>query len=357
MTEQMLTLSHATERDVDLLLVEELQCSHKFRSEFLGALTKLTGQVFDHRDGRVSHSRRRVHSRREIDILLEVEGPGVRYVVLIENKLDTSEQPLQAESYRQEALALVGSGDVAAALTVLVCPEVYAKKTPAFAGKFDAVISYEEIRSMLLARAAQEAGEPAQRLKYRAGLLSQALEKSRRGYQSVPLAAVSSFTRAYVTLLEELQFGLLPGPSMLRDAPAESKTMIFAPSALPKWSFLPQTRLVHQLREGNANICLYGWGDFFSHLAGEIAPSLAGTPYRIMPTVNKRSNGRAGLLIVADTPVIDNLTGFDEQRGLIEKGMQITADLAGWFEKQQTIAAAWAGRVASIRQQTGDTDG
>lgn len=109
---------------------------------------------------------------------------------------------------------------------------------------------------------------------------------------------------------------------MLKNAPAESKTMIFAPSALPKWEFLPQTRLVHQLREGNANICLYGWGAHFSYLASEIATALAGTPYRLVPTINKRAGGRAGLMIVADTPQVDNLADFNAQRPQIEAGCE-----------------------------------
>jgi len=288
-----------------------------------------------------------MHSRREIDIFLEIEAGDGRYAILIENKLDTSEQPQQAESYRVEATTLANEG-FNFALTVLICPEAYAAKSPVFAGKFDAVFSYERVIALLRERAATETGEMMSRLRYRADLVSQAIEKGRRGYQAVPLAAVSNFTRAYVSMLGELGIALPAGPSMLKDAPAESKTMIFAPSALPRWEFLPQTRLVHQLREGNANICLYGWGDYFSRLAGEIAPALAGTAYRLVPTVNKRSNGRAGLMIVADTPVIDNLGDFDAQREKIESGMRVTKALADWFATQRAECRAWSDRVAAL---------
>lgn len=198
-------------------------------------------------------------------------------------------------------------------------------------------------------RAKLESGELALRLEYRASLLLQAINKARRGYQAVPLAAVSNFTRAYVVMLGDLSIELPPGPSMLKVAPAESKSMIFAPSALPKWNFLPQTRLVHQLREGNANICLYGWGDYFTYLAGEIAPTLVGTPYRIVPTINKRVNGRSGLMIVADTPTVDNLASFDSQRDKIETGMRTTADLAVWFSTQERKFKMWADRVRELR--------
>ena len=52
------------------------------------------------------------------------------------------------------------------------------------------------------------------------------------------------------------------------------------------------------------------------------------TAYRLVPTINKRANGRAGLMIVADTPSIDNLAPFDDQREQIESGMRIVAELA-----------------------------
>lgn len=347
MTDEILTLSHATERDIDLLLVEELRCSHAFRGRFIEELSSITGARLSHRSGRVSHSRRRMHSRREIDIFLEIDGHDGRYAILIENKLDTSEQPQQAESYRLEAAALSSDG-FDFALTVLICPEVYASKASAFAEKFDAVFSYERVLSVLMERADAERGELSARLRYRADLISQAIEKGRRGYQAVPLASVSNFIRAYVAMLDELGIALPPGPSMLKDAPAESKTMIFAPSALPKWDFLPQTRLVHQLREGNANICLYGWGDHFSHIAGLMAPALAGTPYRLVPTINKRANGHAGIMIVTDTPTIDNLAPFSEQREQIEIGMRATAELAAWFASRRDQVQEWAHKVAAL---------
>ena len=100
--------------------------------------------------------------------------------------------------------------------------------------------------------------------------------------------------------------------------------MIFAPDALPDWPFLPQTRIVHQLREGNANVNFYGWGDYFTNVAALIAGDLAGTPYRVVPTINKRANGRSGLMLVVDTPPINNLQSFDEQRDAILAGMQAT---------------------------------
>jgi hypothetical protein len=163
------------------------------------------------------------------------------------------------------------------------------------------------------------------------------------------MVQIEAFNVKYVALLREAGIDLEPGPSMLKEGrPGESKTMIFAPEALPNWPFLPQTRLVHQLREGNANVNFYGWGKHFSHLAAVMASALVGTPYRPVPTVNKRVGGNSGLMIVADTPMIDNLLGFDVQREDILKGMKVTSELREWIRSNKRAIEAWAKKVAAL---------
>ncbi len=80
---------------------------------------------------------------------------GLATILLIENKLDTSEQFEQAESYRAEAKQFVQSGEARAAYTVIVCPGAYARQHAIFASKFDAIISYEDISAYLAERARQ----------------------------------------------------------------------------------------------------------------------------------------------------------------------------------------------------------
>ena len=69
----------------------------------------------------VKHSKRRTQSRREIDIFswrFHIRTERAAHF-LIENKLDTSEQPDQAESYREELAALAAGDDFAAMMLVL----------------------------------------------------------------------------------------------------------------------------------------------------------------------------------------------------------------------------------------------
>ncbi len=342
------TLTHATERDVDLVLVEELKCSPDFVRWFANKVVEVTGAPINVAASDVTHSKRRTYNRREIDICLELKAPtGLATILLIENKLDTSEQFEQAESYRAEASLFVQRKEARAAYTVLVCPSAYARQHIKFTSKFDANISYEDL-SVYLAERARQPGELGARLRHRHEILEQAITKSRRGYEAVPLPVIEQFNAKYVALAKVECPALKAGPSMLKEGrPGESKTMIFAPETLPNWEFLPQMRIVHQLREGNANVNFYGWGDHFTALAGAMAADLASTDYRLVPTVNKRVNGKSGLMIVIDTPSIDNLSGFDAQRDPLLVGMKATDGLRAWMWSHQEVIQRWAGLVAN----------
>ncbi|MBU6463589.1 MAG: PD-(D/E)XK nuclease family protein [Bradyrhizobium sp.] len=292
--DDILTLTHATERDVDLLLVEELRCSADFVRWIVNRIAGMIGTSINFTTSDVTHSKRRTYNRREIDICLRLKAPGgLTTILLIENKLDTSEQFEQAESYRAEAKHFVQNGEARAAYTVIVCPAAYARRNAVFVSKFDTNISYEDISAYLAGRS-QEPGELGARLKHRHEMLDQAITKSRRGYEAAPLPIIEQFNAKYIALASKKCPALKAGPSMLKEGrPGESKTMIFAPEVLPRWDFLPQMRIVHQLREGNANVNFYGWGDHFTALAGMMASDLAGTPYRLVPTVQRRNRKRA----------------------------------------------------------------
>jgi hypothetical protein len=203
----MLTLTHATERDVDLLIVEELKCSHDFVRWFVEQASDFTTSPIGYSTSMVLHSRRRTYNRREIDILLSIRSNrGQRVSILIENKLDTSEQFQQAESYRHEAETLVTSGEADLALTILVCPKAYAETNSNFAKKFDGIVSYEAIASFLEKRNASTEGELAKRLSHRHDLFKQAIQKLRRGlrgrspagHRKVQCKICSSFAAAFI---------------------------------------------------------------------------------------------------------------------------------------------------------------
>jgi len=350
MTEdEVLTLSHATERDVDLLLVEEIACGTAFLAYVSGEVFGQTLEEIGYVSHRVLHSSRRMHNRREIDITVEIKiADGNPIILLMENKLDAGEQVDQATSYRQEAHHLEASGAASIVKTLLVRPNQYGRNNAAFDAQFDQCLSYEDIGAFIDQRAESVGGELGWRLSHRARLIDQAVTKGRRGYRAVPLPVISDFNSAYVALCRRDFPSLKPGPAMLKAAsPGESVTMIFAPESLPKWPHLPQMRLVHQLREANVNLSFYGWGEHFADLVAPLSVALKGSDFRIVPTINKRKAGRSGLMVVALTPAVSNQKPFIEQQDAIVAGLQKAEALREWLDGNRALTETLSRLVAA----------
>ncbi|MCB1356100.1 MAG: PD-(D/E)XK nuclease family protein [Maritimibacter sp.] len=335
------TLTHATERDIDLLLVEELACSPDFVAWLLARAAGTRPIV---QSSEVLHSTRRMFNRREIDIRLRASTDRGDVLLLIENKLDADEQPDQARSYREEAETLAEDGLVV--LTLLVSPDGYAASHPEFSGAFDHLVTYEEVETYFESAARELPALLASRMTYRAGLMRQAIDRGRRGYVQVIHPGKRAFSERYVALLQEMAPELVPGPSMLRESAAESVTMIFAPETLPKWPFLPRMRIVHQLRDANANLNFYGWGDAWDQLSETIGAALENSDFHALPTMNRRRNGGSSLKIVAETPKVDQFGDFDAQVDAIQQGIRATATLRHWMLEHQHDIREWAAIAA-----------
>jgi hypothetical protein len=338
----MLTLTHATERDVDMLLIEELAASPDFATFVLQkALGDSIVQIAEHN---VFHSVRRTHNRREIDIQLNATcSNGKRYIVLIENKLDTTAQMGQAQSYQDEANVLLALNRADLVKTMLVCPKHWPAADPTFADEFDAVLSYENIGDFLAKRNLQTNGEIGARLSHRIAMLEQALSKARRGYQPIPEPDIDDFNARYIATMKEHGFNLKPGPKMLKSGrPRDSRTMIFDRAVLPDWPFLPRLRLVHQLSEGAAKVNFFGWGNQFSKLATQISIDIEGTGWHIAPTKNSKLGGGTSLSLIAETTFINNLRPFEDQIDAVLEGLNAVNALKDWLWSNQAKVEAWS---------------
>lgn len=160
MTEDFIpTLTHATERDIDLLLVEEFYASHQFVC-WIASGAGIRERI---ESASILHSKRRTCNLREIDIFCDIRmADDSGAAILIENKLDAAEQPDQAESYREDLDVLADRFDRRA--MVIVCPMAYQEVNAAFTAKFDAVITYESVAAYFAKR---EAAKDVNALRYR----------------------------------------------------------------------------------------------------------------------------------------------------------------------------------------------
>jgi hypothetical protein len=349
----MPTFRYASERDVDVLIVEELIASRSLVEAILSiAFREIESSKISHWD--VKHSTSRLKSRREIDIrLIAFTVGGQRACVLIENKLDESEQPEQAESYQAEFAELAANHSFDFVATCLVCPNEYAERNIGFARKFDFLFTYETLKSHLSTRLTDDLAldeELVARLAHRLSLLDQAIEKRRRGYTQVVLPEKASFNSKYVLLLGSIAPLCIPGNQMLRSdgAPAESVSMLFdARNTFREVSDLIRPRrFAHEFGRGlehRANyvsVTLSKLGKFLKEYRSVFESDLAGTPYKLVANVTS-SRPNPGLVLFEATKSISYDVSFEDQQDDIASGILRAESLRCWVIRNQNILNKW----------------
>lgn len=178
MNQPSVHLRGVSERDVDLLVVEELAASAEFRLWFASRV----GVSAD--DTLQDIARSVTSSTGESDLELVFGGPGGCTKVLIEDKIDAILQPRQSERYSERGDGYVHAGSCDRVLTVLVAPDAYSKGLEGF----DARISYEAIREWFASR---KVDEP--RARYKLQLLEHAIERGAGGWKLIPNGAITDF--------------------------------------------------------------------------------------------------------------------------------------------------------------------
>ena len=349
------TLTHATERDIDLLVVEELHASRQF-VEWMIRHVDFARPIaaWD-----VKHSKRRTRSRREIDIFVEIDHQDqTRSALLIENKLDASEQPDQAESYREE-LDAVASGYARAAM-IIICPEAYSARQAAFTARFDAVVSYESIATYLREVEREVGDDLVLRYRFRADVVDQAIHKYRRGYTPIPDRVVVDFNARYVALLAELAPELVPGQSMLKPAnPRESTSMIFdqAKSLAGIADSIRPRRFAHELGRGSERRANYvaatfaGWGAALEAIEDQLTADTSESDAFFFAAQPTKTRPNPGLVMAVPTRPVDNQGDFESQRGTIEEGIGKALTLRRWLLANQDKIAGWQALVDADRER------
>jgi hypothetical protein len=233
-TTPILALEAVAERDIDLLLLEELTVSNNFARWFISR-TFPSDTVLNE----VSSARHSVSDPSgESDLeLVFVDARGRRLGLLIEDKVSAPAQPDQADRYRQRASRGVEAGSWAEARTCIVAPKRYLELSED-AQRYDASISYEDVVSWFEQTATNDP-----RAKYRAEIVTAALDQARRGYTKVRDEAVTAFWRKYWVDVDDLFPELeMQDPG---DRSAQATWVVFRPKTLA-----PPRTLNHKLTMG-----------------------------------------------------------------------------------------------------------
>jgi hypothetical protein len=237
-----ITLTGVTERDIDLLLVEEFMASPKFLSWFLYQLGLDAGGTLSG----ISHSVNTANG--ESDVEVDVLYAGGLVKVLIENKVDAPLQPRQAERYADRADQYLKDRTCSKAITVLAAPADYSGGNSDTAG-FDKRISYESVVQWFT-----EAEELGNRRIYKQSLLTSAIERGSSGWTLVPNEKTTSFWQSYWSTAERFAKDLrMPKPTK---KPATSSFIFFQPIGLD-----PNVKLIHKVPYGKVDLQFAALGD------------------------------------------------------------------------------------------------
>lgn len=140
-----------SERDMDFLLAEELECDRAFCAWFLSR----AGYVENHHElVSIGRSVSTLHGETDL-LIVHACGDGSKRATMIENKVAAPFTPLQPERYRLRGTAGVLAGEWQSYSTVLVAPARRLDGVPD--GAFDYQISYEDCQNALTGNDARTA--------------------------------------------------------------------------------------------------------------------------------------------------------------------------------------------------------
>lgn len=283
-------LLYVAERDVDLLLLEELNVSQAFACW----LYRLAAPELPDSRGCVGAWHSVTHPQLgESDLVIKYENG---FAILIENKVDAPTQPDQAGRYTKRGEVGVEEGLWESFKTCIVAPSRYLSAN-AEAQNYDIRISYEQIRDWFKQ-------EKTQRTEYRAYVLDEAIDQNRRGYSPVADEDVTQFWLSYW----EASTKAFPVLEMPRPGikPSNSDWPDFRPNDLGK-----EFNIVHKMAQGYVDLQIRGAAERLD---------------QIRSMVNDRSfdvvaAGKSAAIRIVVAPV-DRFGSFDGQREAVTQALE-----------------------------------
>lgn len=300
MEQTILPVESIQERDVDLILLEELSTDNAFCEWFIRELSlpDLTN---------VNGAWRSITAfgLGETDILFSYQSNEEKVYVLIENKLDTSFQEEQYNRYLKRADRYIENKECDKIFIILVAPELYCNNQSEFES-----YSYETIAQRL------EFTNTKRNL-FKSKLLKIGVEKARRGYQPVNSVPVQIFWHSY------WRYKMDNHPSLEMNEPR----IIPHNSDWPKLSDdrLKNIVFIHKLRQGNTDATFSNFSEEIEFKIKELLPDWAEL---------KKHNKTFSIRVFSG--VIDRTKAFDNQIDLVANGLQNIERIREWIIENES---------------------
>ena len=287
------------ERDIDLLVMEELSVSDEFREWFS---SRVFGEpIFQSKIGAWHSVSDAQLGESDIIFLFEaMDGP--RTAILIENKIGSPPQPNQGERYRMRGEKGLKEGYWEKFKTCVIAPYKYLSSSKQ-SENYDVNISYEELLAYFQSRRPRD-----ERFPYKARILLEGIEQNRRGYQPEYNEALTKFVSDYYAYASREYAHLeMQEP---KPRPAASTWVMFHPKTLAKG-----INLAHQLTASLVKLFFNGQAESFDALEDKYKS--------ILPDNASIDVAGKSVAISMEVPKVDPLeVSFADQQAKIKHALQ-----------------------------------
>lgn len=302
-----LKIEAVTERDIDLLVLEELTVSESFRTWF--AAQALKGKTYSSNIGAWHSVTAAGLGESDLIFMLRTRD-GTQAAILIEDKVDAQPQPDQAHRYELRGIKGVGDGSWDMFTTCIIAPAAYLDSSKHDQG-YDVAISYEQMVEYF-----ESQQDHDQRSGYKAEFINDAIEQNRRGYQPVIDEKLSRFVNSYCNYTSVNYHELaVEAP---RNRPAENTWIKFYPKFLPSGC-----DMVHQMTAGCVKLFFRGQAESFDALKEKYSSVLPeGAEMKLTPS-------KKSVSIILPVPKIDpQKVSFEAEAESIKRILRQVKDLA-----------------------------
>ncbi len=299
---ELLNPSDLRERDVDLLLREELYVSETFQRFFFSWFGE---QLRDAEFVRARHSVDRYEGESDLEVDVHCSGLPIR--LLVEDKIDAEFQKGQAERYGKAGEYYVRKLECKQFRTVLIAPDSY------LAGSkhgFDEAIPLETILEWF-------EQDSSTRSRYKASLLRSIIQKAGADHPKDP--KITQFWEDYYELADSIAKKL----RMRRPGGRSGGFLFFNPDDMP-----PYLDLVHKLNKGYVDLQFSMLKPAFDEFSRKVRPLKT-------DEMDFRKTGES-VSVSVWVGELETNKEFSTQREDAERGIRAAERLWNWFQTNRS---------------------
>tara|TARA_Y100000589_G_C27105787_1_gene610001 strand:- start:276 stop:1181 length:906 start_codon:yes stop_codon:yes gene_type:complete len=296
MEKDFLLAESIQERDIDLILLEELNTNKEFCQFIIDSvkLPKITSN-------NIAWKSVMGFGIGETDLLFSYKSKNEIIFILIENKLDADFQNNQFKRYLTRAKKYIDEEKCNRSYVLLIAPKEYCNNQK----EFNRYITYETIESFFK-------NKKTDRNEFKAHLLKIGIEKLRRGYQAVNDIRVHNFWNEYNKVLKEKTKQLYINPNALKVVPSNADWIYFRNDLISKLKI----KIIHKLK--------FGYIDIQIKNSNILEKLITTEKYKLTKT------GKSDSLRVNVHPLIRN-NNFEEQKNKVDESVNELIKLYNFF--------------------------